>query len=411
MKSLGISAFFLVATLATATFGQARLVATNQPTSNPPAQNPSATRARVLGQDPKTAAATPNGAGAERLQAHAKSDFSNNTNTAPRGPNAGSATTSNRPSMTTSNSPRTSLDRASRASTGHTSLKPVNFAKGNVTIPPAVNAIVPPNTAALSNPGARVTTAPVATVALAASQVYRVGVRDVLDIQLSDHPGRNSTLFTVLEGGVLEYPFAGGPIPVAGLTTTEIATLLRERIKIFDNPAVTVNVRDFASHAVTVTGFVAAPGTKTLRREAMPLYAILAEALVLPEAARATITRQGQAPIVVDLKDPNLSATLVVPGDAIKVAGLPAGPTEFFFIGGEIKSPGQKAFNVGLTLTQAILASGGTSAGAGSKVRVSREGADRLLVTEEYNLRKILSGKAPDPLLQKGDRIEVTSGN
>lgn len=412
MKSPGISAFFLVAALATTTFGQARQVAANkQPVSNPPVKNPSATRARVLGQDPNAAATNTNAAGAERLQAHAKADFNNRTDTAPRSPNAGSTTTSNKPSTTTSNSSRTALDSGSRARTGHTSLKPANFGKANATLPPTTNAAAPPPNTVARVTTAPVTTAPVTTIALAASQVYRVGVRDVLDIQLSEHSDRNSTLFTVLEGGVLEYPFAGGPIPVAGLTTTEIAAALRQRIKIFDNPSVTVNVRDYASHAVTVTGFVAAPGTKTLRREAMPLYAILAEALVLPEAARATITRQGRAPILVDLKDPNLSATLVVPGDAIKVAGLPAGPTEFFFIGGEIKSPGQKAFNAGLTLTQAILASGGTGTGAGSKVRVSREGADRLLVTEEYNLRKILSGKLLDPLLQKGDRIEVTSAN
>ncbi len=241
----------------------------------------------------------------------------------------------------------------------------------------------------------------------AATNVYRVGVRDVLDIQLKDNSSRDSTLFTVLDGGLLEYPFAGGPIPVAGLTTGEIATRLRQRIKIFDNPAVTVSVRDYASHAVTVSGFVAAPGTKTLRREAVPLYAILAEALILPEAARATITRAGRAPIVVDLKDANLSATPVVPGDAIKVSGVPPGPTEFFFIGGQINSPGQKPYSAGLTLTQAILASGGTSASAGSKVRVSRQGANGLLVAEDYNLRKILNGKLPDPVLQKGDRIDV----
>ena len=388
MKSLGISAFFLVAVLATATFGQAKSVATNKPpTPNPAAQNPSTTRVRVLGQGLKTAAPTAKVTGAERLKAHAASDFNN---------------------------------RTSRTSSGHTGLKPANFGKGNSTIAPTTNpsapnagVTVPLNAGetAPANAGARVTSAPVATAALAASQVYRVGVRDVLDIQLSEHSGRSSTLFTVLEGGMLEYPFAGGPIPVTGLTTTEIAAVLRQRIKIFDNPTVNVNVRDYASHAVTVNGFVAAPGTKTLRREAVPLYAILAESLVLPEAARATITRQGSAPIVIDLTDANLSATLVVPGDAIKVSGLPAGPTEFFFIGGEIKSPGQKAFTAGLTLTQAIMASGGTSAGAGSKVKVSREGADRLLVTEEYNLRKILSGKLPDPLLQKGDRIEVTDAN
>jgi polysaccharide export outer membrane protein len=233
----------------------------------------------------------------------------------------------------------------------------------------------------------------------------------VLDIQLADNPGRNSTLFTVLDDGVLEYPLAGNPIVVGGMTTLEIAALLRQRIKIFENPDVRVDVRDYASHAVAVSGFVAAPGTKILRREAMPLYALLAEALVLPDAGRATITREGQAPIVVDLRDTNRSATLVVPGDAIKVAGMPPAPEEFYFVGGEISSPGQKPFHAGLTLTQAILASGGTKTNAGSKVKVSRQGTDGRLDTKEFNLRKIQSGKTPDPVLQKGDRIEVTTRN
>jgi hypothetical protein len=156
---------------------------------------------------------------------------------------------------------------------------------------------------------------------------------------------------------------------------------------------------------------VTAPGTKVLRREAVPLYTVLAEALILPEAARATIIRQGRAPIVVDLKDANLSATPVVSGDVIKVSGMPAAPTEFFFIGGGINSPGQKTYHAGLTLTQAILASGGTSATAGAKIKVSRQGIDGRLSTEEYNLRKIQTGKTPDPILQNGDRIEVTTAN
>ena len=250
-----------------------------------------------------------------------------------------------------------------------------------------------------------------ATNPAVSSQIYRVGVRDVLDIQLTNNTSSSSTLFTVLEGGLLEYPFAGDPIVVAGLTTSQIAALLRQRIKIFDNPTVAVHVRDYASHAVTVSGFVAAPGTRTLRREAVPLYTILAETQVLPEAVRATVIRQGQAPFIVDLKNANLSSTLVVAGDAIKVSGMSAGPTEFFFIGGEIVSPGQKSYHPGLTLTQAILASGGTSTSAGSRVRVSRQRADGKLATEEYNLRNIQTGKTPDPALQKGDRIEVTNAN
>src|SRR4029079_13445251 len=45
------------------------------------------------------------------------------------------------------------------------------------------------------------------TVSPTASQIYRVGVGDVLDIQVNDN-GQGSTLFTVLNGGMLEYPLA-----------------------------------------------------------------------------------------------------------------------------------------------------------------------------------------------------------
>jgi protein involved in polysaccharide export with SLBB domain len=347
-----------------------------------PGQRPAnATRARIVGQGPRVATANGDVASDATLQVHAKPDFNSHSESARLRP--------------TSTTPEKAAPPAwsDRSRVGHTALKPAGST--NTTPSP-------------SNSVAGATASPIATVS---SQIYRVGVRDVLDIQLPDNPGRSSTLFTVLEGGVLEYPLVGNPIVVAGLTTPEIAALLRQRLKVFDNPTVVVNVRDYASHSVTITGFVAAPGTKTLRREAMPLYAILAEALLLPEAASATITRQGRTPIIVDLENANLSSTMVVSGDTIKVSGTPAGPTEFFFIGGEISSPGQKPYHAGLTLTQAILASGGTNTNAGAKIRVSRQGADGLLTTEEYNLRKIQAGKIPDPILQPGDRIEVTNTN
>jgi len=390
MKSLTIAAFTLIASLAMTTSGQVKSVAAanNHTSAKPsaPGQSPAnASRARVIGQGPRVATANGNVASNATPQVHAKPDFNSHSESARL-----------RPTSTTSEkaAPPAWSDRSSdRLRIGHTALKPAGYTN---TGPSPSHSV------------ASVTAAPIATVS---SQIYRVGVRDVLDIQLPDNLGRNSTLFTVLEGGVLEYPLAGNPIVVAGLTTPEIATLLRQRLKIFDNPTVVVNVRDYASHLVTITGFVAAPGTKILRREAMPLYAILAEALVLPEAASATITCQGRTPIVVDLKNANLSSTMVVSGDAIKVSGMPAGPTEFFFIGGEINAPGQKPYHAGLTLTQAILASGGTNTNAGSKIRVSRQGADGLLATAEYNLRKIQTGKIPDPILQKGDRIEVPNIN
>jgi protein involved in polysaccharide export with SLBB domain len=250
-----------------------------------------------------------------------------------------------------------------------------------------------------------------APVATPSTEVYRVGVGDVLDIQLAGNAPRASTLFTVLENGVLEYPLAGNSMVVSGMTAADIAALLRRRIKVLDNPQVTVSVRDYASHTVSVTGFVGAPGTKILRREAMPLYAVLAEAMVLPEGERATINRKGSAPVVIDIKDTKLSATLVLPGDVIRVSGLPPVKVEYYFVGGEINSPGQKPHHSGLTLTQAILASGGVKTSAGARVRISRQGTDGKLISEEFNLRRIQTGKDSDPVLQQGDRVEITNAN
>lgn len=246
-----------------------------------------------------------------------------------------------------------------------------------------------------------------APISVASTQIYRVGPLDVLDIRLANSPTRQSTLFTVLEDGTLEYPLAGAPVGVVGKTAAEIAGLLKDRIKIFERPEVVVNVRDFASHLVTVSGLVASPGKKALRREAVPLYTILAEALVLPEAARATVTRAGRPPMIIDVKDANHAATLITTGDVIKVSGLPPAPTEFFYIGGAINSPGQKPYHAGLTLTQSILASGGAAGNAGDRIKVSRLGNNGRLISQEYNLKRIQLGRAIDPVLQKGDRIEV----
>ena len=383
MKNILFAAPALIITLAVATSGQVKSVAAanKQAASQPatPIQNPSnSTRVRVLGQDPKSTTQAGNLNSGATVKTTAKADLINNTETA----------------------------RARRTS------QPVEKVERNVASGNAAGSGNEKRTASANPTASSPNSVSGASNALMAStQVYRVGPNDVLDIQLAGNPGRKSTLFTVVDGGLLEYPLAGDPIPVAGMTTAEIAALLRQRIKVFDNPSVVVNVRDYASHTVTITGFVASPGTKALRREAVPLYAMLAEVVALPEAARATITRPGRPMMVLDLKDANHSSTLVVPGDIIKVLSSAPPPTEFFFVGEGLNSPGQKPYHAGLTLTQAILASGGVRVTSGSRVRISRQRADGRLANEDYDLRKIQSGKVPDPMVEKGDRIEVSGNN
>jgi polysaccharide export outer membrane protein len=243
------------------------------------------------------------------------------------------------------------------------------------------------------------------------TSIYRVGVGDVLDIRLLNAQTRESTLFSVMAGGLLEYPLAGDPIAVAGLTTDEVDARLTSKIKLYENPQIVVSVREYASHTVIVAGLVNEPGTKVLRREAMPLYVVLAEAQLKPEAGLASIVRADGQSLTVNLTDPKATTTLVMPGDVVTISALPPKPPQFFYIGGQVTAPGQKDFHAGLTLTQAVLASGGTTRFAGSKVKVSRQGADGKLVTTEYNLKQIEAGKIADPVLQAGDRLEVGRGS
>jgi protein involved in polysaccharide export with SLBB domain len=290
-----------------------------------------------------------------------------------------------------------------------TPLTPNNSGTATTDAPAKVVATVPNGTPAASEPAK--SEEPTAPAPTPLTNLYRVGPGDVLDIRLLNAATRESTLFTVMAGGLLEYPLAGEPIQAAGLTTDEIDQRLTSKIKLYDNPQIVVSVREYTSHSVIVSGMVNDPGTKMLRREAMPLYVVLAEAQLKPEAGRATIMRADGQSVMVNLSDQKGMTTLVLPGDVITLTATPPAPPQFFYIGGQINSPGQKDFHAGMTLTQAVLASGGTTRFAGGKVKVSRQGEDGRLATTEYSLKQIEAGKIPDPVLQPGDRLDVGRGS
>ena len=235
------------------------------------------------------------------------------------------------------------------------------------------------------------------------TEIYRVGVGDILDIRLPNSANNRSTLFTVVDDGVIDLPLAGGLISVAGLTPDEIQNVISAELKRRAvEEKVSVGVRQYLSHSVTVTGLVVTPGTRILRRERVPLYVVLAESQLRNDGGRVVIMRGGIPSQAYDLSD---SATLnltVQSGDVITVTNR---PQEFYYIGGRINYPGQKPFQSGVTLLQAILAAGGAK--SDNKVELSREGADGRLVTTRYTIKQIKSGAVQDPKLLVGDRIEV----
>ena len=153
-----------------------------------------------------------------------------------------------------------------------------------------------------------------------------------------------------------------------------------------------------------MSGLVKDPGTKVLRREAIPLYVVIADAQLLPEAGRASIVsgETGQT-VLVDLSDSGAMNRLVRSGDVITVQ---ASPQLYFYIGGEVKAPGEKSFRTGLKLTQGILVAGGLTRKS-EEAQVARENEAGLLVVTRYSLKDINLGKLPDPFIQPGDRINI----
>jgi polysaccharide export outer membrane protein len=242
---------------------------------------------------------------------------------------------------------------------------------------------------------------------LALTKVYRIGPGDILDVRLTDAVPAQPTLFTVTPAGLLEHPDLSAPLPCVGLTVEEITGRIENELKkrrSTKNPNVSVAVNEYVSHTILVSGLVKEPGTKILKREGIPLYVVVADAQPLPEAGRVSVLRNdSNESYTIDLLEPSEMNLLVRPRDVIT---LQTNPQQFFYVGGEIKSPGEKSFRRGLTLTQAIIAAGGLTKDS-KEARLARDNGKGFLVLSRYKLKDIDSGKVPDPVIQPGDRITI----
>jgi polysaccharide biosynthesis/export protein len=235
--------------------------------------------------------------------------------------------------------------------------------------------------------------------------VYKVGIGDVLMIGLKN-VSQGLGYYTVRESGTIDFQLAGGEIVAAGKSPAAIARDISERITLFSQPHVEVSVREYGSHKITVSGLVDHPGEKSLQREAMPLFVIMAEAAVKPSASRVAITRAPLLkPEIYELNDSSAAEVLIYPGNTVEfVEGPPSRGA--YFIAGNVAAPGQKELVPGQTLYQAIAAAGGAK-GTMKKGLIRRKDNNGILAVLEFNLRSIRDGKTADPQLLPGDVVEV----
>ena len=234
-----------------------------------------------------------------------------------------------------------------------------------------------------------------------ATDIYRIGIGDVLFINLTNSP-HGSGYYTVREDGMIDYPLAGPKVLIAGRTSDEAVAMLRSAIKLYANPQVEVKIQYYLSRSFFVDGLADNPGGKILRRDAMPLFAIRAESEVKREATTAKITRAAsnmvETYLLTDVATDNV---LVLDGDKVEFLADKKDAAAFYTFAG-VKKP----LATGAKLSQAITDNLGVKAEPRRVVlrRTNERGASNIV---EHDIKAIRSGKAIDPVLASGDVIEI----
>jgi polysaccharide biosynthesis/export protein len=200
-----------------------------------------------------------------------------------------------------------------------------------------------------------------------------------------------------------------GLVPLQGLSITRAEELIGERLQsagMYRDPQMIVSITEGPNAIATIMGEMHAVVPIVGSRS---LFAVLATGGGLPAGASRTITiqRRGQAqPISVDIgTDPLHSAAAnipIFPGDTILVSRIGV-----VYVAGEFRSPGLVTMNNygPLTLTQVSAMVGGPvwDARYGSLHIIRTVGDHRTVTT--LNIKDVLYGKAPDPIMQPNDII------
>ncbi|EEW24761.1 polysaccharide biosynthesis/export family protein [Rhodobacter ferrooxidans] len=207
---------------------------------------------------------------------------------------------------------------------------------------------------------------------------YRVGVGDILDIVVWEHPeltmpageGRNPTEsgLRVQSDGTFFYPYVG-QIAAKGLTPETIRANLKLKLAEFiPDPQIEVRVVGFNSQSVSVTGEVATPNRQPLNAQQLTLLQAVDAAGGLTEAAnpRGVTIRRGDRVFNVDLqafleRGVGSNNPTLVNGDVVNVPR--AALAEAFMLGQVVTPSTIDLTQEEVNLTQALTRVGGLQEG------------------------------------------------
>ena len=209
---------------------------------------------------------------------------------------------------------------------------------------------------------------------------YRLSQGDIVRITVFQNPDL-SIETRINETGAISYPLLGN-VNLSGMTITEaeqrIARGLRDG-NFVRQPQVTINVAQVRGNQVSVLGHVGRPGRYPLETGEVRLTDLLATAGgVTPTGSEVVVvtgTRKGQ-PFRTEVELPTVFAPkgrgadlLLENGDVVYVERAPT-----IYMYGEVQRPGALRLERGMTVMQALAASGGLNQrGTLRGMRVSRK--------------------------------------
>ena len=272
------------------------------------------------------------------------------------------------------------------------------------------------------------------------SEDYRIGPRDVLEVDVEDAPELSGN-FEVNSKGNISMRYLK-LIQAQGKTPEELARFIADglRVKYLKDPRVTVSVREYNSRTFFIQGSVRSPGVYQIESHASLFKLVtLAGGLLDNHGSTAFVIREiktgsDQSEASRETPQPAAEPSSGRPAKALEkyemmpvnIAGLQNGnfeqnvllnpgdlvmipKTDLFFVSGEVVQPGEFALKPGTTVRQAIsLARGFTfkaAKGKGVIFREDRKTGERIQVP--VDLGAIMDGKSEDVLLMANDVVQV----
>lgn len=247
---------------------------------------------------------------------------------------------------------------------------------------------------------------------------YKIGPKDLLEINVFELPELNQTV-RVSEEGSITIPLVGR-VMIDGLAKDEVERKLAELLeeKYVKKAQVSVFIKEYQSKQVAVIGAVGEPGMYELVGN-LTLLQMISKAGGFTENASNELfvlrkeNNGSPAALRINLEEllMNGNPKLNIPLQANDVINVPLDEIIHVYVFGEVKNPGALEVKMSkkITLLQAIAQAGGTTEGA-SKSGILIKRKDKKTHREsqiKVNLKDIIKGKRLDIELTEGDVVYV----